>query len=171
MLDFVHTIYNVNYGVEFSAGGTAGTKHFDESKSDDFVYEIRHSHENITVYVKLDVKPADVAAGDDPSANQPGIMAVEEGFSALEGRITVPHMHVGTLQYYAEQADENGKVTAKSPIYTLNFAADTSAVDAIEVDDNAKAEYFNLQGVKVAQPTSGLYIVRRGNTVTKEIVK
>lgn len=41
------------------------------------------------------------------------------------------------------------------------------AVDAA----NAAAEYFDFQGRKVANPENGLYIVKRGNTVTKEIVK
>ncbi|MCM1490611.1 MAG: hypothetical protein NC095_07290 [Muribaculum sp.] len=45
----------------------------------------------------------------------------------------------------------------------------TAAVDGIEVDA-ASAEYFNLQGVKVAQPEKGsIYIVRKGSKVTKQL--
>ena len=36
--------------------------------------------------------------------------------------------------------------------------------------ENAPAEYFNLQGVRVENPTSGLYIVRQGNKVSKVIL-
>ena len=50
-------------------------------------------------------------------------------------------------------------------------AATTDAIDSIVADDAAEAEYYNLQGVRVAAPESGLYIVRRGNKVTKELVK
>lgn len=32
-------------------------------------------------------------------------------------------------------------------------------------------EYFDLQGRKVANPANGLYIVKRGNTVTKELIR
>lgn len=32
-----------------------------------------------------------------------------------------------------------------------------------EFDENAPVEYFNLQGMRIAQPESGLYIVRQGN--------
>lgn len=46
-----------------------------------------------------------------------------------------------------------------------------SGIDSITADDAAEAEYYNLQGVRVAAPESGLYIVRRGNKVTKELVK
>lgn len=35
----------------------------------------------------------------------------------------------------------------------------------------AAPEYYNLQGVRVIEPSRGLYIVRRGNTITKEIVR
>lgn len=38
--------------------------------------------------------------------------------------------------------------------------------------DNSPAEYFNLNGIRIDRPVSGqLYIVRRGNQVTKEVVR
>lgn len=46
-----------------------------------------------------------------------------------------------------------------------------AGVEGITVDENAPAEYYNLQGVRVAEPENGLYIVRRGNKVTKEVVR
>lgn len=47
-----------------------------------------------------------------------------------------------------------------------------AGVDGIEADDvNAPVEYFNLQGVRVANPSAGLYIVRQGSKVTKQIVR
>ena len=47
----------------------------------------------------------------------------------------------------------------------------TAGVEDLAVDANAPAEFFNLQGVRVAVPTSGLYICRQGNTATKVLVK
>ncbi|MDE5749402.1 MAG: immune inhibitor A, partial [Duncaniella sp.] len=44
-----------------------------------------------------------------------------------------------------------------------------SLIDEIEATD-APAEYYNLQGIRVENPTSGLYIRRQGNTVTKVIL-
>lgn len=52
--------------------------------------------------------------------------------------------------------------------YNENSAA---AVEGIEIDNNVPAEYYNFQGVRVANPEKGMYIVKRGNKVTKEIVK
>ncbi|MBQ4345289.1 MAG: hypothetical protein IJC40_05240 [Muribaculaceae bacterium] len=37
-------------------------------------------------------------------------------------------------------------------------------------DANAPAVYYNFQGVQVQNPESGAYIVKRGNTVTKEFI-
>lgn len=46
----------------------------------------------------------------------------------------------------------------------------SSGVQAAEVEA-VEPEYYNLQGVRVEQPTQGLYIVRRGNNVTKEYIR
>lgn len=50
--------------------------------------------------------------------------------------------------------------------------AEVTGITAIEADDNGtEATYYNLQGVRVANPTDGIYIVRRGNTVSKEHIR
>ncbi|MDE6066171.1 MAG: hypothetical protein K2G27_05060 [Duncaniella sp.] len=40
-----------------------------------------------------------------------------------------------------------------------------------EYDENAPVEYYNLQGIRVANPENGLYIRRQGNKVEKILVK
>ncbi len=60
---------------------------------------------------------------------------------------------------------------------TLNWLTDAqlSGVEDVIVDgidnENAPVEYFNLQGVRVENPSNGLYIKRQGNKVTKVIVR
>ena len=49
--------------------------------------------------------------------------------------------------------------------------AKTTAIEGIEADNEAAPVYYNLQGVRVDQPANGMYIVVRGNKVSKEIVK
>ena len=44
-------------------------------------------------------------------------------------------------------------------------------VTDVEIDENAPAEYYNLQGVRVANPTTGLYIRRQGNSVSKVVIR
>ncbi len=48
----------------------------------------------------------------------------------------------------------------------------SSAVTDIEIDNSdAPAVYYNLQGIEVANPENGIFIVRRGNKVTKEVIR
>ncbi len=44
---------------------------------------------------------------------------------------------------------------------------DASGIEAVSVDTDAPAVYYNLQGVRVENPSGGVYIKRQGNTVTK----
>lgn len=53
----------------------------------------------------------------------------------------------------------------------LVVTSGTDAVEGIEVEENVAPVYYNLQGVRVAEPTNGLYIVVRGDKVAKELVK
>lgn len=48
---------------------------------------------------------------------------------------------------------------------------DTTGVADVELDENAAVEYFNLQGIRVANPENGLFIVKRGKKVSKVIVR
>lgn len=52
-----------------------------------------------------------------------------------------------------------------------NFGDDFSGILDIEADSNAPVEYFNLQGIRVDNPTPGLYIRRQGTKTEKVIVK
>ena len=48
---------------------------------------------------------------------------------------------------------------------------ESAAVEGIEADENAPVEYYNLQGVRVAEPANGIFIVKKGNKATKQIFK
>ncbi|MDE5594710.1 MAG: hypothetical protein K2I89_03960 [Muribaculaceae bacterium] len=56
-------------------------------------------------------------------------------------------------------------------VFSLYNDSKATGIADIVADENAEAEYFNLQGVRVANPENGLYIVRRGNTVTKQLLR
>lgn len=64
--------------------------------------------------------------------------------------------------------------------YTAEVKDNTSGITGIEVDkpvigengQDAAPVYYNLQGVKVSRPAAGqVYIVKRGDKVTKEVIK
>lgn len=55
-------------------------------------------------------------------------------------------------------------------VFGFTWTGETSAITDIAADENAPVEYFNLQGIRVDNPTSGLYIKRQGSKVTKVIM-
>ncbi len=80
----------------------------------------------------------------------------------------------GLTPYTASlRVEHNGNVVAEHTINDIQFeTTNTTGIEDVAVDGNEAAEYFNLQGVRVAQPEAGqIYIVRRGAKVVKELVK
>lgn len=66
----------------------------------------------------------------------------------------------------------NYKLTVVFGETEITFTATkVSAIDSVDADNAAPAEYYNLQGVRVENPAEGLYIVVRGGKATKEYVK
>lgn len=71
------------------------------------------------------------------------------------------------------KAGDTGKLEVS---YLNSIYAERSAVEDIEVAgdesvDSGEVEYFNLQGMKIAKPSHGLYIEKRGSQVSKKILK
>lgn len=58
-------------------------------------------------------------------------------------------------------------------IYDRNGQQGTVGIDAIEFDiDNSSVEYFNLQGIRIANPSRGnVYIINRDGKTSKELKK
>lgn len=68
-----------------------------------------------------------------------------------------------------EITNEGYKLMADGQGHLMLVVDEGSAVSELEADENAPVEYFNLQGVKVANPEKGIYIKRQGEKVTKVI--
>lgn len=54
---------------------------------------------------------------------------------------------------------------------TIVFSPEEAGIDSLNTDADQAPVYYNLQGVRVTEPANGIYIVKRGNKTTKEIVK
>ena len=70
---------------------------------------------------------------------------------------------------YGKLVDYNGtkEMNSGNYIVVLNGVSGVENVAA----ENAPVEYFNLQGVRVANPENGLFIRRQGNTVSKVVIR
>ena len=53
---------------------------------------------------------------------------------------------------------------------SITVKGNTSGIDGIYSNDN-EVEYYNMQGVRVINPENGIYIVKRDNQVTKEVIR
>lgn len=88
------------------------------------------------------------------------------------GSIEVPlnEEAVATLQGCREIKVQGDGVTLTK--VEIIRGSGVSAITDIEAGvENAPVEYFNLQGVRVANPANGLFIRRQGNEVKKVLVK
>ena len=66
------------------------------------------------------------------------------------------------------KADTQNRFAFKT--FRLNYLGGSgSGIEGIEADENAPVEYYNLQGVRVANPANGIFIKKQGNKVSKVI--
>ena len=105
---------------------------------------------------------------DEPSAESAPILKATSN-QPVEGdtyTYTVPAEVVPTMITVTPINAEGEKLTKLATTVML-VNADTTGVIDVTVAGEGEIEYFNLQGVRVANPESGLYIRRQGNQVSK----
>lgn len=99
--------------------------------------------------------------------------------------ITKGNFHNESMRIATKEAGDivNEKTDAANPftfkaedlkplLYITYTKKDSGAgVDDVTVDEDAPVEYYNLQGIRVENPTSGLYIKRQGNKAVKVLVR
>lgn len=75
--------------------------------------------------------------------------------------------YTGTIMAVLPDVAQGPMMVALFPVIKEH----TTGVSDVVVDNNVAPIYYNLQGVRVAQPENGLFIVVRGSKVAKELVK
>lgn len=67
--------------------------------------------------------------------------------------------------------DEDNMVTEKKKYTYSDFMGINTGINAVTTANNAKTEYYNMQGMKVDAPTEkGIYIIKQGD-YTKKMIK
>ena len=73
------------------------------------------------------------------------------------------------------KAGQQNRFAFKS--FILTYHGTNSSLSGLEniaveaIDTTAPAEYYNLQGIRVANPTPGIYLIRQGAKVTKQLLR
>lgn len=74
---------------------------------------------------------------------------------------------------YGEAVVQTEGETLTPVIVFMSSSNVSTGVETVKFDENAEAQYFNLNGVQVKAEnlTPGLYIVRQGNKVSKQVIR
>lgn len=89
-------------------------------------------------------------------------------FGELEGReILFPDNSFILVERFYKQAT---LLTVAAPMFRITLPKPAGINDITNDNSNALAEYYNLQGVRVDNPTLGVFIRRQGNSTEKIIL-
>ena len=94
--------------------------------------------------------------------------SVAEGLTITceDGVYTMTDFSVWTATWTSE-----GTTYARKEFFSgIELTKGTSAIEDIAADANAPVEYYNLQGVKVANPENGIFIKKQGSKATKIVL-
>lgn len=100
--------------------------------------------------------PVDAATGKLRSGN------VDAASTARKVELNVP---MTSIAEWGVQSIDGAKAASTFAMYG------ESGVTGIEADANADVEYFNIQGVRVANPDNGIFIRRQGSKVEKVVIR
>ncbi len=122
--------------------------------------------------------PAELGA---PASVRHNIAAMSEPVFTVENGNTTRHVFTqlpfGTHRYVALRTSKAlntgwGIKVKDLKVYGTDDEPTTTGVEAVEIDsENAPVEYYNLNGVRVSEPSAGIYIRRQGSKVSKVLVK
>lgn len=76
-----------------------------------------------------------------------------------------------TLRPCDDQFPAPDKVNYRWYLDNVKFFTSSSSVFELAESEVSEIEYYNLQGAKVKNPENGLYIVKKGNKVFKQIIR
>jgi hypothetical protein len=96
--------------------------------------------------------------------------------SLIEGNIYGYKVASGTKNVIFSMGssdDQTADLTAvENGLYSKSgLIGEYAGVDAIVSDDNQQVIFYNLQGMRVDNPTPGYYIMRQGSKVSKIVIK
>ena len=80
-------------------------------------------------------------------------------------------VELGAFRWYLQIEERGDKVKPQRVVLNVKDDLSATGVDEVVSDTNdAPAEYYDLSGRRVVEPTSGIYIVKQGNTVRKVFI-
>jgi hypothetical protein len=96
--------------------------------------------------------------------------AVANNYYALSGALFTPEVEdaIGTFRWY--MTIENRGSQPMPARVALRVAENYTDLEGIAQDEAHEAEYYDLSGRRVIEPTHGIYIMKQGNSVRKVVL-
>jgi hypothetical protein len=126
---------------------------------------------DVKVYYQVkdeQVANSELAAEDWVAAAEVDGLAIVADDTYAMYEFTAPLVTAGKYLYVKP---ENDKFTGEISVLTFDVSDVPTGIEGVEADANAPVEYFNLQGIRIANPSRGIYVKRQGSAVTKVLVK
>ena len=129
------------------------------------------------------VSKADIYNGDATELLKARALATENGsetsriITGISGTsYTIDGLKaLGTFDYRIKAVPTDAESFSESPWSELGSVtlSNASGITDAEAAENAPAEYFTIQGLKVnsVELTPGIYIIRRGTSVSKIVIR
>lgn len=129
------------------------------------VYQLRLTYNKETSGTNIGIDDFTVnysSPGKAPLTNYNAVSTGGETSMLVEG------LEKGKTYYFTVVAvNDEGKKSADSNEIMVDLS--TSGVEEINIDNDAPVEYYNLQGIRVENPGTGIYLRRQGSHVEKVI--
>lgn len=124
------------------------------------INEINTDYGNATYFIK-------------DNLNDEASLEIYRGYGLNGDKFTAEdQLAVGaTVTVTGKLVNYNGTYEFTTGSKIVDYTAPSGAVQGIEINNNAPVEYFNLQGVKVNNPSNGLYIIRQGDKTVKAVIR
>lgn len=125
-----------------------------------------YDSEGTTIVKTITSDNLNVAEETTPAAQTDGIQPLEPTY--LDKTITITPVDFGTYQFeISTTAATTTETAVKKGEYPIDFSVMTGIED-VRADENVEAEYYNLQGLRVAEPRRGQILIRvRGSRAEK----
>ena len=105
---------------------------------------------------------------DGLAARTPFTRNAEGKYEVKIGPFNNPDQAVNYISFVTNTGsdwDNNGNKNCR-----INISS-PSAIEEVMSDSEGQAEYYTLQGIRVDNPTAGIYLCRKGSKVTKVIIR
>ncbi len=153
--------FNSVEGYTYSMGETIALGHVEGPQYIYYTLDGETTPDPANVEVAPAAAPARIAAATDEDHTGKTYNLVQRPLVYQGGDVNIKYL-----------AHKDGYEPSDIQELSIKDGGETTGIENVAVDSqNAPVEFFNLQGVRVENPSAGIFIRRQGNNVSKVVIK